>query len=251
MGRTVFLLAFFLAALAAPAMAQDQLRELMLPSGESMHFRVLAAQGDTVVLWLPCDEGQGTIETQSSYTLARAGIEVWLADLLGAHFLPAAPSSMMEISAEDVAATIEHVRQQTGKRIYLVAHGRGAVPALTGTRHWQQQHGNERADVAGVILFFPKLLEGELEPGKLSPYLPITRQTSVPVVILQPMLTPERFWVERLKGELEQGGAKVVVTLLPGVRGFFYLRNDRTPAENALTDKLPQLVLDAIASLKQ
>ena len=63
---------------------------LQLPDGTEVELRAFPAQGDTLMLWLACDEGHGAWEPKAAQTLAAAGIEVWLSDMLGAHFLPLA-----------------------------------------------------------------------------------------------------------------------------------------------------------------
>jgi hypothetical protein len=68
---------------------------------------------------------------------------------------------------------------------------------------------------------------------------------------MQPGNSPTRFWARKLKKELEKGGSRVHIELLPRVRGRFYSRNDPTEAERAMARRLPELVEQAVKQLKQ
>ena len=246
----LFILLIGLLVAATPAAAAEPPRweTLALGQGVEMDLRVFPADGDTVVLGLPCDQGTGSAESRAAERLAEAGVEVWMADLLGAHFLPVAPSSMRKLEAAEVARVIQYVRNRTGdKHLYLVSGGYGAVPALRGARAWQDQgHGPP----AGAILFFPYLYAEEPEPGRKPPYLPVVRETDLPVMVLQPALSSGRLWLERLQANLEAGGSRVQTRLLPGVRPFFYTSRDVNRAEIEMRERLHELVLESIETLR-
>jgi hypothetical protein len=239
---------------AGPAGAAEiQLRSLILPNGDQMDLRTVAAPGKRLILWLPCDQGLGTAELAAAQHIADGGDEVWLADLLGAHFLPVAPSAMKQIPGEEVEVILEQARRETGKDIYLVAAGGGAVAALRGAAVWLKsaRPAAEREALRGIVLIYPELYVETPKPGQMARYLPIVAATPARVVILQPQLTPARFWLDRLKETLESGGAQVVTEVLPGVRGYFFVRNDATPAETALALQLPDLVLRGVDILEK
>lgn len=229
--------------------AEPQHESVMLTDDLEMELRYFPASGDTRILGFPCDQGMGTVEEKAGEVLSKRGIEVWLADLLGAHFLPIAPSSMRSLQGDEVARLIEYATQKTDKRLVLTASGYGAIPALRGARTWQQQHPNDR-HLAGAILFFPMLNAHEPEPGQPLEYLDIVHETKLPIVIMQPGNTPARFWVRKLEKTLEQGGSRVHVELLPHARPFFYSRTDATAAESALAQRLPELVEQALSKLR-
>lgn len=174
-----------------------------------------------------------------------------MADLLGAHFLPIAPSSMRSLEGDEVANLIAHaVKERKEKRIVLTASGYGAIPALRGAQIWQQQHPEDK-QLLGAILFFPVLTASKPQPGKPIKYLPVVSQSNLPVVIMQPGNSPTRFWARKLKKELEKGGSHVHIEILPKVRGNFYSRHDATTAEKNMAQRLPELVEQAVAKLKQ
>lgn len=238
-----------LGLLPATLYAEVQHDSVMLSDDLEMDLRYFTAEGDTMLLGFPCDQGTGRAEAAAGEVLSGRGIEVWLADLLGAHFLPIAPSSMRSLEGEEVVHLIEYAAKKTDKRIVLTASGYGAIPALRGARLWQQRHPDD-THLAGAILFFPLLTSHNPEPGKPVEYLEVVHNTRLPIVIMQPGNTPTRFWVKKLKKTLEKGGSRVQVELLPDVRTRFYSRPDATPAENAMARRLPELVEQALEKLR-
>lgn len=239
------LLAWLGAAHAAPPAS------LTLAGGSEVSFRGFAAEGDLLLLWFACDEGHGTREAAAARELAARGLETWLPDMLGAHFLPAAPSSMEQLPAEEIAEVIDRSIHLGGKkRLVLITASRGALPVLKGARLWQRQHpADQGKTLAGAVLFYPDLYSVAPAPGVEAQYDPIARQTTLPLFIYQCQRSPARWWLEHLKVALAEGGSEVQSAILPQVRGFFYARQDPTPEENAMADRLPELVLDALSKL--
>lgn len=242
-------LAIFSLALFSPALhAEAEHDYVMLSDDLEMDLRYFSAAGETLLLGFPCDLGAGQAEEAAGEVLSQRGIEVWLADLLGAHFLPIAPSSMRSLEGHEVANLIAHAAAHRDKRIVLIASGYGAIPALRGARLWQQQHPDDRR-LAGAILFYPILTAHKPEPGKPLEYLPVVHETRLPLVIMQPSNTPTRFWIKKLQRALEKGGSRVHLEILPNVRNHFYSRPSPTEAEKAMTRRLPELVEQALDKL--
>lgn len=249
MPQLLILAMFCIALLLSPVLhAEAQHDSVMLTDELEMDLRYFSAEGDTMLLGFPCDQGTGHAEAAAGEVLSGRGIEVWLADLLGAHFLPIAPSSMRSLEGEEVAQLIAHAVSRNDKRIVLTASGYGAVPALRGAKIWREQHPDDTR-LAGAILFFPILAAHEPEPGKPIEYLEVVHDTRLPVVIMQPGNSPTRFWVKKLQQTLESGGSHVHVEILPDVRTNFYSRPDATPAETAMARRLPELVEHALEKL--
>ena len=246
------LLALLIVLLAAPLYASDkQLDSVMLDEETEMELRLFPTEGKDLILGFPCDLGTGRAEVQSGEVLSERGLEVWMADLLSAHFLPIAPSSMRSLEGGEVANLIQHVvDKRDDKRIILTASGYGAIPALRGAQIWQQQNPQDK-HLLGAILFFPVLTASKPEPGKPIKYLPVVAQSNLPVVIMQPGNSPTRFWARKLKKELEKGGSRVHIEIMPKVRSRFYSRGDATEAELATAQRLPELVEQAVEKLKQ
>lgn len=230
--------------------AAEQERSVVLDeeAGVEMDLRIFPANGELLMLGFPCDQGTGSVEAEAAAALSTRGLEVWLADMLGAHFLPVAPSSMRSLQGEEVATLIDQAVRESDKPILLSASGYGAIPLLRGARSWQQRHPDSRR-LRGAILLFPMLGAETPEPGKPMEYLPIVAENRLPLVILQPANTPGRFWVNKLKQSLASHGAAVHVEILPKVRGFFYTRRDATADEVAMTRRLPELFEQAIHTL--
>ena len=229
-------------ALAAPA-------ALTLDDGTEITLRSYPARGDTMVLWLACDEGHGTREARASWALAAGGIEAWLPDYLGGHFLPVSPSSMVQITGEEVSALIDLALAAGTKKIYMVSAGRGALPTLRGVRTWHEKHPGKTGP-AGVILFYPELYADTPAPGAEAEYHDIVRQTRVPAYVYQGERSPGRWWLSHLRAALETGGSRVQTELLPRVRGYFYVRQDPTPEEEAMAQRLPELIRTAITRIE-
>lgn len=223
--------------------------QLRLDDGTEIPLRIYPARGDTQILWLACDEGHGTREARASWGLAANGVEAWLPDYLGGHFLPVAPSSMAQISGEEVAALIELARAQGDKRLYMVSAGRGALPTLLGVRAWRDRHPGVAMPL-GVILFYPELYADTPDAGAEANYHEIVGKIDVPIYVYQGERSPGRWWLNHLRDALQAGGAQVYSEILPRVRGYFFVRQDPTSDEEALAQRLPELIRKAIATIE-
>lgn len=206
-----------------------------------------AARGRALILWLPSENGLGQTQQEIAAKLAARGYNVWLADLFSARFLPIAPSSFDEIPATDVARLIQAAAKKKYRKIILLGSGRGAAIALGGARRWQAQHREPL--IAGAVLLSPNLLVSSPEAGEDARYLPIASQTRLAITILQGDLSPWHWQLDSLKQQLEQGGSRVAIHPLPGMRDRFYFREDALPRERELAKRLDSLIDDAIKTL--
>ncbi len=242
------LLVLILLVTALPGAAEPLHRNVELGDGSEMDLRVFPAAGEVLMLGFPCDQGTGIAETQGAEAMAARGIEVWMADLLGAHFLPMAPSSMRDLEGNGVRDLIALAHRETGKQIILISSGYGSLPTLRGARAWHEHPEGENR-LKGIILFFPMLHDAAPEPGKPLTYPAIVHQIATPISIFQPEQAPGRFWLKRLTQTLQEGGATVHSEILPGIRPNFYQRADATEAEMAAAQRLPALMLQGIDRL--
>lgn len=206
-----------------------------------------AAPGQSLVLWLPSEFGVLAAEHIAARHLAEKGYETWIADLYGAHFLPVLPSSAEQLPAEDVSRLIDAASRRAHKRIYLLTAGRGAKYALEGAKRWRDDSGDSR--LAGAILLYPNLYLTQPEPGEDPAYLPIARDTRLPIGILQGELSPWYWTLDTLQTELARGGSSVSVTTLADIRDRFYFRDGATAAERAAGERLPELIVAEIRKL--
>lgn len=233
------------AAGAAPAVS------LTLATGTELSLRTFPARGDTLLLWFVCDEGHSGSEARTAQDLAARGYETWFPDLLDAHFLPSLPSSLKQLPPQEITEMIARAAK-SGKKVVLVTSGHGAGPILKGARAWQDQAPQAaRNALAGAILFYPELYSVPPAPGVEAQYDPIVTRTTLPLFIYQGQLSPGRWWLEHLKVQFVRGGATVSSKVLPKVRGHFFVRQDATDAENAMTARLPELIQDALQELQQ
>lgn len=242
----IAVLALLFPLIVLSASARGTSETLHLQGGTDVPLTVFPAKGRTLLVWLPSESGIVAAEHKAAAVLAKSGIEVWLPDMHAAYFLPIVPSSMRQIPADDVARVIG-LAQRRGKAVYLVSGGSGAALALQAAARL----GKSKNPLRGAILLSPNLFAGTPEPGEDAKYLAVASGTRLPIVILQPDYSPWKWRVDELQARLRQGGSKVRVEFLPGVRDRFYYREDASPTERALAVRLPELVLNALNSLKE
>jgi thiol-disulfide isomerase/thioredoxin len=233
------------ALLSVPLVAGAEALSWKTPAGDELDLTRYPAEGEALLLWLPSESGTLKQEHAQARRLARTGVEVWLADLHTSYLLPAVSSSIDEIPAHGLAGLVQHIRMQTGKKVYLLASGRGAVLALRAAHLWQQQHPDELLD--GVILISPKFFVRTPPPGEQGALYPVVSATNLPVFIIQATNSPWRWKLDRTVPALEEGGSDVFVRILPGVRDRFYYRPDATPLEEAMAKRFPRLLREAIS----
>jgi thiol-disulfide isomerase/thioredoxin len=224
-------------------------RSFSPPSGNDIPLLHFPARGRDLILWLPSESGLLDQEKVVARDLARAGIEVWYAELFSAYFLPTLGSSIAKMPPGDVAALLEHLRRTTGKRVYLLASGRGALLALRAVHRWQEQHPNGPAP-AGAILISPKLYVQTPEPGLRGRFMPVVTASNLPLMVLQPERSIWRWKMHRILPALGRGGADVFAWYLPGVRDRFYYRPDAIPAEDAMARRLPKVIEQSLPLLQ-
>lgn len=196
---------------------------------------VHGASRQRLILWLPSEHGVLSAEHAIAAQLAQRGYEVWVADLFAARFLPVTPSSLDEIPASDVAQLLQAAAHKHTK-LYLVSSGQGASRALEGAQLWQQTKPSRA--LAGAVLLFPNLFAAGPEAGEAPRYLPVASQTRLGIAVLQGELSPWYWQLDDLKAQLEQGGSRVAITTLPGIRDRFYFREDANPRERAAGRRL-------------
>lgn len=225
---------------------------LTLSAGTEVPLRAYPAQGETLLLWFVCDEGHSANEARTAKELALHGYETWFPDMLDAHFLPALPSSLEQLPPEEIKEIISHAVRLSGKKIVLITSGHGATPILRGAKAWQDETTEQgRNALTGAVLFYPDLYSVVPAPGVEAQYHPIVVQTRLPLFIYQGQLSPGRWWLEHLKVQFALGGTKVQSKVLPKVRSHFFVRQDATAEENAMAEKLPELLRDALKTLEQ
>lgn len=249
----LWLYATLMLLMASPLHAVEVITETISVSDEvDVDVSIYPADGDVLFIWLACNQGSEGAETRSAAVLVEQGIEVWLPDMLSAHFLPPGPSSIYKIPGEEIASIIEAAIQTTGKKsIYLVAGGRAAAPLLRGAVAWEKQHATDKQVLTGALLMYPRLTLLKPEPGTEPVYIEAVGEARLPIVILEGERTPNRWGLPHLTAAFRKSSSFVHAALIPKVRGYFYVRNDATPAEQAMSQQLPQLLMSHLSDFKR
>lgn len=223
-------------ALAQTAVPSE---ERKLATGTEVSVQRFAATGDKLIVWLPSEHGLHPREEMLAAALAKRGVEVWLADMLTAHFLSPVASSMLKIPPADVAALIQDAAVHSHKSVYVLSAGRGAVPLLRGAVV-------ARPAPAGIVLLYPNLYRDKPEPGVVPGYIDAVSSLHLPVFVVQPALSPFAWRLPALASALRQGGASVKVIKLDGIRNRYHFRPDATALEDAMAQQLPVMLSDLL-----
>ncbi|MGB5251430.1 MAG: TlpA disulfide reductase family protein [Sedimenticolaceae bacterium] len=217
--------------------------------GDDIPVRIHAADGDRLILWLPSEFGVSPRRVALAEALAARGIEVWAPDLHATWFLPVGRYSLNEVDPAAVSQVISAAIAHGAKSVYLMAEGRSVALALASVRHWQQTT-DSTASLAGLLAFGPRLYVRTPQGGEAAEYLPIAGASNLPIYILQPE-DSSGFWrIGDDVRELEKGGSPVFVQRLPKVSDGFYAREVSSPAEDAMTRRLPGILQQAMNQLQ-
>jgi hypothetical protein len=220
-----------------------------LPGGDIVDIRQYKTDGDKLLLGFACDEGTGQAAMDAASLLSDTEMEIWMPDLLSAHFLPKLKSSLAEIPAEDVVMLIDAAIASSDKQVYLISSGGGSAVLLRGLVQWEQENPGRLDELHGVILLYPRLNAKPPEPGKDPVYIDAVGKTQTPIAILEGAKTPNSWALPALKEKMQAGGSLVTTALIPGVRGFFYERDKQTLPEDIATSQLAGLVRASVIKL--
>lgn len=255
MRRFLHLSSYRLAAIALlaglpawPATANDVVT-MELADETEVEIRVFAADGDVLILGFACDEGGSDNEESTAAKLADDGVEVWMPDLLSAYWLPDLPSSLKQIPASAMVELADEAHRVSGKEVYLMAGGIDAELVLRGLAEFES--GDPAAEfIKGGIMLFPRLLEGEPEPGREPVYIGAVGATRSPLLVIEGGRTPNRWGLPHLVEALARGGSTVQSLVVPDVRGYFYSRADANVPEGVVTSQLHGLIKASLYRLR-
>lgn len=232
----------FCVLFSVPIYAEDT---LSLPSSEiivrahdgtELPLYQYPATGNNLLLWIG-GNGWHDRSTQLAMDFTRQGIEVWQIDFAEALLQTSNSNFLRNLDARYVADIIDAAHKRSGKRVMLLAQSYAAIPLLSGAALWQQRE-NHAGKLAGAILFSPNLVTGLPALGKDPEYSPITRATSLPIMIYQGSLHGSAMQFSRLLKEISTHNQQVFSTVLPGVTSVFYT-DELNPEALALLNKLP------------
>ena len=240
---------FALFALFSSASIAKEMKYVELPSGEETEIRVFPSQGNILLIGFPCDSGKSKNEEATAKVLTEDGIEVWMPDMLSTYMLPKSRSSYAEMPDEDLAHII-YEAVSSNKDVYIVASGPDTQLLLRVAAQWKKEHP-EYKNLKGAILLFPRLNDGEPQPGVEPKYVDSVGTTSIPLMVLEGGRTPNRWGVNHLHAKLAAGGSQVVSKIVPGIRGYFFKRADPNRTEDVVTSQLSGLIKVGIYYLQE
>ena len=190
-----------------------------------------------------------SLEDQEAYAseIAAGGLATCISHMLTDLFLPMKNSSYAEVPRAAMLGLLNLVRQQTGKQIYLVAHGSGNRLAY---RLATLAFDNSRATLQGLIMLSPNLLDHTPEPGEQPVYMPEVHRKTLPLYIFQPEYSPHHYHLEALLKNIRESGTSVYFQRIANARDGYALRENRSAREQRLREQGATLFLEAIRELK-
>lgn len=243
--RSLFAALMLLMAAATPA--EDLL--LTTDDDQELHVEVYENDDDTpLLIWLEELSDERPAFAALMLDMQANGFTVWRVNLLEDFFLERSAANVRGLSGKGVLALLR-AAETTGQPYLLVGADRMAVPALRGARRWQAEMPATHR-FRGVALIYPNLF-GPAPPAGVEPALmPITRQSSVPVYLLQPERGAYRNRMPAIREALAEGGAPVFMRLARNVRDWFFMHErgqDRD--EDAATAAMPGQLHEAVRLL--
>ena len=235
--RLFILLSMALLTLSLAAQAKS-VKTITVNPDTDVDVRVFEANGDSLLLGFPCDEGSNITEEKTGQSLAEDGVEVWMPDFLSAFMLPNLRSSLGQIPDDSLMAIIE-AAVATGKKVYLISSGPYARLLLRAAAKWEKTHDKP---LAGAVLIFPRLFKGEPEPGKAPQYVDAVGATKLPIMLLEGGHTPNRWGLAPLRQALQKGGSKVITKIIPEIRGHLFSGKDKNRTEEVVTSQMAGLI---------
>ncbi len=203
------------------------------------------------VIWFLCNQGEETEEFRVARRMAGRGWQFYFPDMLSAHFLSPTPSNIARIPGEETAAVINRLLQQTkAEKVYLVGGGRAALPVLKALARPSVRR-EASGKLVGALLLTPRITARTPVPGEEPVYDTSVGQSRHPLRVLEGERTPNRWGLPHLGKALGRSGSPVSSGLIPGVRGFFWLREDRSPEEQQQLETFDRLIENNLNKLDE
>jgi thiol-disulfide isomerase/thioredoxin len=249
------LIALCLLLFASAGWAADSAEEITVEVKDTeLSLLRFNAEGNHLIIWVSPGFGHHQRAYDVSQAISERGIEVWHIDLAESLFLPQSTNTLRALDGSYVAALISKAHQQTGKFITLMTRSYAALPVLRGARIWQIQDSKTDNDqfnyLTGAILFSPELYS-EIPPLGLDPiYDPIASSTNIPIMLYQSGRRGNRWQLDKILEQLQNGGAAVYLKIFPGVTGVFYLK-DSAAETTAVLKQLPEEIERVVHMLER
>jgi thiol-disulfide isomerase/thioredoxin len=184
-------------------------------------IEVYPARGDNLILWIASGNSFKQRHHDLANNLSKLGIEVWLADIRDALFLPEGSTSIRKLDGQYTAKLIELAGIQSNKNIILMGNYSGSIPVLRGAHKWQEKE-NRKARFKGAILFSPNVFSSIPALGTDPEYLPIVKATNIPVMIYMGSRHGRRWHLQSLVETLRQGGSTVYFEIMKDANSLLY-----------------------------
>ncbi len=233
------------------AHAYEQI-ETDLSMGSIILTTQFEGDGEELLLWLPSERGMRGDYKSVAMNMAAMGTDVWLLDLHSSYMVPESRSSLAKFPREDLIELLEVIERKGFSKLSFFAAGRGAVLAIEIARLWQQKHPDSDF-LNGYVFTTPHLIVAQPEMGQSAEYLPVAKQTILPVYLVQPEYSTKYAHSQKIVDVLSTGGSQVFVQLLKGVAGGFYARSEKdlSKADLEAKEKLPEQIESALALMKR
>lgn len=244
-------LSLWLFLLLLPSVQAAEPIDIALPDGEEVSLVRYPADSQTLVLWLPSENGFGPGHEGIAEGLATNGIEVWAAQLHDSLMLTPGRQSLTGVGSDTLLPLLDRAAAQGFRRLYILSSGRGAVLALKTAYLWQQRNPDRARMLGGLILFTPHLLAKKVVIGEDADYLPIAGYSNLPIYMIMPEYSTKYARSREIAERLQQGGSPVFVHQLRDIRGGFQMRADADlkPVDITMRERLPRLLKRAIGLL--
>jgi thiol-disulfide isomerase/thioredoxin len=221
--------------------------EIHVQDGIDLNVHQYPAKGEYLVIWIANGFGLSPRDIQVAQGLAQQGVEIWQIDFAQSLFQVGGSNLMRKLDPRYVVALIDAAHVRTHKKVLLLSHSYGAIPALRGATLWQQapvHHGQLR----GVVLLSPDLYAAIPELGLEPEYLPITHSTNLPLMIFQAAKRGNRGQFPQLIQQLTRSNPNVFFKLMPRVTSPMY-HGDNSDATLQLLRTLPRELAGVIRLL--
>ena len=196
--------------------------------------------GHTALIWFACNQGEETAEFATARNMVDLGYQTFFPDMLSAHFLSPTASNIGKVPVDEVVQVIQHIIEESDtKQLFLVAGARAAVPVLKGLADTRVK---AMPQLKGALLITPRINKATPVPGSEPVYIDAIGHSRHPIRVLEGERTPNRWGLAHLKQSMSRSGSMVSTDLIKGVRGFFYLREDKTADEEQATQDLHHLI---------
>lgn len=205
--------------------------------GNVLSLHQYPARGDYLAIWIASGYGLSPRSVQLARSLAQHGVEVWQIDFAQALFKVGGSNFLRKLNPSYVVDLINAAQTRTHKKVVLISHSYGAIPALRGATLWQQAR-HRQGRLLGAILMSPDLYASIPELGLPPKYLPITHSTTIPIVIYQAGKRGNAGQFPRLLRTLTSSNNNVFFKVMPAVTSPMN-PGDTSPPTRRLLGKLP------------